>query len=89
MNYLVILAILFPVIAGLLIPFFKFSKSKRQTYAMSAVVITSILAISVIFLGSSEPLTLISLTSQMPIAFKVDGLSKVFFSLYMENKILL
>lgn len=81
MNYIVIVAILFPVIAGLLIPYFKFSKSKRQIYTISAVIMTSLLALLVIFLGNNEPLTLISLTSQMPIAFKVDGLSKVFLLL--------
>lgn len=81
MNYIVIFAILFPVIAGLLIPCFKFTKSKRKIYTISAVLMTSLLALLVIFLGTNEPLTLVSLTSQMPIAFKVDGLSKVFLLL--------
>lgn len=81
MNLLIIFTILFPILSALLLPMFKFTNKKREIYSLTCVILTSLLVLAVIFKGQNQPLTLLSLSSQMSIAFKVDGLSKVFLLL--------
>ena len=80
--YLTVFAIVFPVLMGALILPTKFPKKQMmQIYIMTIVLINSIATLAVCFIRPSESLQLISITSNIQIALKVDGLGALFAGL--------
>lgn len=80
--YLTVFAIVFPALMGALILPIKFPKKQMmQIYIMTVVLINSIATLAVCFNRPSESLQLISITSNIQIALKVDGLGALFAGL--------
>lgn len=75
---MMLLPVLFPVLAGMLIPVFGFEKRTRECYVMSAVVLNSILIFWLLFHRPVDILSLVSISPSIAIAMKIDGLSMVF-----------
>lgn len=74
--------ILLPILGSVLIPLFRFKQRiKRELYVGLLVVINTIITFWLLFKGPSETLTIVSMTNDLSIALKVDGLSKVFAGL--------
>ena len=76
---LMLCAILLPMIAGALLPVWKFpSRQPRQNYAVGAACITSATAVIALFShAGDDPLILLSLSESMSLALRVDGLTLV------------
>lgn len=84
MKLMMICTILLPILAGVMIPFLHFNdedRKKRNAYVAFFVCLTSLCVLALIFGHTGETLTLIALSEQMQIAFRVDGLSCVFLAL--------
>ncbi len=84
MDYLVLIAIMFPILLGFLLPFLKISENdskKRNVYSMFVVVSTSLMVMALIFTDMSQPINLISINKGFEIAFYIDGLGKIFLVL--------
>ncbi len=84
MKYFILLTILFPIIMGGLLYMKKYddkADNKRNTFSAIAVILTSVLVFALMLFSSKETLNLVSLLPNMPIAFRVDGLSYVFLTL--------
>jgi len=80
--YLTVFAIVFPALMGAIILPIKFPKKQMmQIYIMTVVLINSIATLAVCFNRPSESLQLISITSNIQIALKVDGLGALFAGL--------
>ncbi len=80
--YLTVFAIVFPALMGALILPIKFQKKQMmQIYIMTVVLINSIATLAACFNRPSESLQLISITSNIEIALKVDGLGALFAGL--------
>lgn len=78
MQYLIIPAILLPALFGGLLPVFKFkSRTSKQVYIAAALVI-EVLLVCVIAMSKIEGFTLLSMTSQLTVAFWTDSVSRLF-----------
>ena len=75
---IIITMVLIPIIAGLLIPFLKLDKIKRDIYAVVFAVFTSIIAFSTIVGYADVDIVLFKITNVLIIGFKNDGLAKMF-----------
>lgn len=80
---LMLCAIVLPVLAGVLLPVWKFpSRQPRQNYTVGAACITSATAIIALFShAGDEPLTLLSLSESLSLALRVDGLGIIFVTM--------
>ncbi len=80
MNALLLLPILFPIVAGALIPLLNFKEGKKRTiYVMAIATINSfIVVVLCALLSESEPFTVFWLSSKMPISLRLDGMGRVF-----------
>ena len=74
----VVLMVIIPIIAGVMLPFLKLDKVKRNIYAVLFAALTSILAIYTIINNTSIDLTIFKLTNEFTIGFKNDGLARIF-----------
>ena len=85
MKYFILLTILFPIIMGGLLFLKKYDDhhddKPRNTFLAVSIILTSVLVFALMLFGGKETLTLLSLGENMPIAFRVDGLSYVFLTL--------
>ncbi len=81
MNFLLLLPILIPVIAGLLIPFIKLEEGPRNIYILAFTFLTSICAVYVMSNYVNTPIYLVSINNIFSIGFNIDNLSKVFIML--------
>ena len=75
---IVLLVIFLPVLTGLLLPILKLNKTYRNIYVMVVSLLTSILALFVTFKSAFTEYTLLHMNEIFSIAFRIDGLSKVF-----------
>ncbi len=76
-NYLLILPILFPMIAGALLALFKL-KDKKLDYAVLAITVTTfLLTLLAVFTGDSG-LELFSITPMLTVKFTVDNIGRLF-----------
>ena len=76
---LIVIPILLPILFGALLPFLKLEKPRARAWYVGAVVLANaLIAALLIAKGPRETLTLFSLTSSTSIAFRIDGLSRVF-----------
>ncbi len=89
MNYLMLLCILLPVLAGVLMPAFPCLKREgcRRIYLVAVLILNLLMALA-ICLTPHLRLQLLSLTPKMPILLKSDGLSR-FFALLVGSMFLL
>ena len=78
-SILIIIAILFPILAGTILLFIKEPKSRNSLllYVSLVFVICGILTVGIL-LGKEQELYLFSLTEELPILFKPDALGKLF-----------
>ena len=75
---IVILMVMLPIIAGLLLPFFKLDKYKRNIYVFAFSLITSIVLFYAMSNGLYIDLNLLKINDILFIGFEQDGLTKVF-----------
>lgn len=75
---IVLVGIVFPILAGLLLPALNLNNSARKVYAVTAAIITSVIAFYIAFASGFTTFTLLHLNSIFSIGFKIDGLSTVF-----------
>lgn len=83
MNYLLLIPVLLPVIAGALIPLFKFKKNHaRELYVIVCVLLNSLVLLGLLSGAEGfEPVTLFRISEEMPIRLSMDGLGKIFAGL--------
>lgn len=75
---IIITMTILPIITGLLLPFLKLDKLKRDVYVVAFAVATSVIAFSTVIKDSNIDLTLFRITNILTIGFKNDGLAKIF-----------
>ena len=80
MNALLLIPIVFPILAGALIPLFKFKKRQKRTiYVITMATLNSALIAALCFLlPESTSYTIFKLTEAMPICIQLDGIGRVF-----------
>jgi len=80
---MILLPVLFPVICGFLILLLKFKDhKKREIYVSIVVLITSFLSLALIFRGPQEELfTVMQFSRRLSLAFRIDGMARVFGTL--------
>ena len=79
---LIFVAVFFPILAGALIPVFKFKERKfREIYIEVCVIATSILVWVLLFNQPSGSFVFARFTRDLTLGFKMDGLSMVFSGL--------
>ncbi len=84
MNTLVLMAMAFAIIGGLILPLLKISEKdnkKRNTYSITIVLITSLMVLGCVLTDMQNPISLITINEGMEIKFYTDGLSKIFLIL--------
>ncbi len=78
-SYLIVFAILLPLLGGALIPVIKFkNRTYMAVFIETIVIITSIIVFAIIMHSSQDTYNLIHFSGDLSISFKVDGLGKVF-----------
>ncbi|MEG0501801.1 MAG: proton-conducting transporter membrane subunit [Cellulosilyticaceae bacterium] len=78
-RILLILPILLPILGGIGLSAFNFEKrTHRQIYVMSIIVINTILTLLLIVQPDIPTFKVISLTKELSISLKIDGISKMF-----------
>ena len=75
---IVIFMVMLPIIAGLLLPFLKLDKLKRNIYVIATSIITSIVLFYAISSGTHIDLNIIKINETLSIGFEQDGLTRVF-----------
>lgn len=75
---IVMLMVLLPIITGLILPFLKLDKLKRNIYVVLVAVLTSVFAFGTIVSNINVDIVIISLNQLLSIGFKNDGLTKIF-----------
>lgn len=80
--YIILLPIIFPVLMGALLPLFPFrSRRARNIYVEIVTVLTSLLAIYMIFHRPSMDFVALKLAGTLAVMFHIDGLGMVFAGL--------
>jgi len=77
-RVLLIIAIFLPIVLGMLLMFSGARRKQREIYCMTVVLITSALAIYLICQGRIETVSIFNLSKTISIAFRVDGISRIF-----------
>ena len=78
-TFLVLIPVLFPILAGAIIPLFKFEKaSKREIYVSTVVILNSLLVFGMFFTGVKDSFTIVQLNEAIGITLRIDGMSMVF-----------
>ena len=75
---IVLLLVMFPIILGLLLPFLKLDKMKRDIYVVCITLITSIISLYVVYNNIDADFIILSITKIFDIGFINDGLTKIF-----------
>lgn len=79
---LLCIVILFPMVAGALVPVLPFSNRKQmELYLFAMVVLNSLLVWTLILLHPAESLTVAKFTGNLTITFRLDGMGMVFAGL--------
>ncbi len=77
--YLMIIAVLLPILGGLLTFFLPFKKGRiRNIYVEIVVIITSVLAFMLLFNPPADAATMIKFTEDLTISFRLDDTGRVF-----------
>ena len=78
--YYMILAILFPILAGVYLLVKKEMKNRKRLLITVGIllIVTAVLVILALYLSGDGMLTLFNLTERLPILFKVDEISVIF-----------
>ncbi len=77
-----VLAVLLPIIAGALVPVFRFKERRhREAYVYAAVCATSLIVLCILLKAPERGVTLVKLTAALHIKLAFDGLSGVFAAL--------
>lgn len=77
-----IIPVALPIILGAVSYFIKFNKNKwHNAFTLTTVLLTSIATWLLILLGNDQAFTLFNFTGNLNIAFKLDGLGKIFAGL--------
>ena len=72
-------AVLFPVLAGSLLPLFRFqSGKKRAVYVETVTILTSLLTLAAVWFRDGRPLKLFDAVEGLPVALFCDGASCIF-----------
>lgn len=80
--YMLLIPILFPIVAGAVIPWLRFKGKKvRSIYVESITVLNSLFLFALILKGETFDCSPLRLTEHLTIFFKMDGLSRVFCAL--------
>lgn len=80
--YLVVFPVLFPLIAGALIPLFRFKERKyRNVYVEIVTLINSIMIYGLLFNRPASAFRAINLAGDLEVTFRIDGLSCLFAGL--------
>ncbi len=78
-SFVLILPIIFPIVVGLGLLLVKFKERRKREFWISAIVIVNtILALAVIFLGPKGTYVAFRFSERLSLAYKVDGLSALF-----------
>lgn len=77
-NYLLLLSISLPVVMGFALFFTGFARREREIYIMTVVCVTTAIVIYLASRGASSETEVLRLTHSVSIAFRVDGISKIF-----------
>jgi len=77
-NIFILIAILFPMLFGMALFAVKPKRRGREIYCMLVVCITTVIVIGLVLSGNTETISLVKLTSNISVAFKVDGISRLF-----------
>lgn len=80
--YVILLPIVFPILMGALLPAFHFkSKKGRNCYVELITILTSVMAVWVIFNRPSMDFVALNLAGELAVMFHIDGLGMVFAAL--------
>ena len=81
-SFLMVVAVLFPIFSGAILPALRFeTRRSRGIYVLSVTLLTSFFLLLLILRRPADEFTLLRLTSDLSIAFRIDGLGCVFASL--------
>ena len=81
-QYFILVAILLPIIGGILIPFLPFGNRKQmQIYIEGFLLVTSALVWSLLLGGKTEVFHVVHFVHDLSISFKIDGMTMVFAGL--------
>ncbi|MDE7300234.1 MAG: proton-conducting membrane transporter [Lachnospiraceae bacterium] len=81
-KYVILLPIIFPIVAGALLPLFGFrSRRARNIYVELVTALTSVLAVWMILHRPSEDFVLLNLAGELAVMLHIDGLGMVFAAL--------
>ena len=75
---IVLFVILFPVLAGLILPLLKLNKLSRNIYVLVASTATSLISLYLTFVTKFTEFNLLNINEVFSIGFKNDGLSQIF-----------
>lgn len=78
---LILIPILLPIAAGACLPLFHFERKARERYVMAAVLLASLTLLLLIGNRPEGAVTVVPLTKELAITFRMDGLSCVFLGL--------
>ncbi len=76
--YLMIVAILIPMVGGILVPILPYNKKGQKIYIEAVTIVTSVLMALIICNRPSGNVVLFSFTRELSISFRLDGLGSVF-----------
>ncbi len=81
-KYMILFPIVFPLVAGAILPLFKFEKrSNRNIYTELVTIINSLVVWLLLFKGPSGSYRALNLAGDLEITFHIDGLGSVFAGL--------
>lgn len=81
-QYLILVAILLPIIGGVLVPLLPFKNRKQMmVYVEAVVIVTSIIVWKVLLGGTTELFEIVHFVRGLSISFKIDGMTLVFAGL--------
>lgn len=81
-QYWILLAILLPIVGGVLVPFLPFQQRKHMQFYLEIVtILTSMLVWRLLAEGTTEAFQIVYFIGELSISFKIDGMSMVFAGL--------
>ena len=81
-KYWILVAILLPIIGGVLVPLLPLKKKgQMKVYIESVTIVTSLIVWGLILNGTTEAFHVVHFVKELSISFKIDGLTMVFAGL--------
>ncbi len=81
MRFLMLFAVLLPLVSGAVLPLFRFRRRQRERYVFAAVCAASLAVLALLLHGPAGTLRLFPLTSTLIVALRLDGAGAVFAGL--------